>query len=192
MTEVLVPFVNSLVVLDLEGDRLFAKYYDGRTKVEQVAHESMLYKKTKSVSAKSEAEVLLVDQEVIVFKSGIECKFFISGPVEENELILVGVLDGIFDTVSTLLKGQVDKRTMMENLELILLTIDEVIDHGQIMELDALAVVSRVLMKASEANNSQTIGDLSISQALGLARDQFLKTLSATSAAGGGGGSGSM
>ena len=29
------------------------------------------------------AEVLLIDNEVIVFKSGIECKFFISGPVEE-------------------------------------------------------------------------------------------------------------
>jgi hypothetical protein len=42
----------------------------------------------------------------------------------------VGVLDGIFDTVSTLLKGQVDKRTMLENLELILLTIDEAVRGG--------------------------------------------------------------
>ncbi|KAJ1433994.1 hypothetical protein B484DRAFT_394292, partial [Ochromonadaceae sp. CCMP2298] len=63
MTEVLVPFVNSLVVLDLEGDRLFAKYYDNRSKAEQGAHEALLFKKTKSVSAKSEAEVLLVDSE---------------------------------------------------------------------------------------------------------------------------------
>ena len=61
------------------------------------------------------------------------------------------------------------------------------IDHGQIMELDAAAVVSRVLMKASDA--AQTIGDLSISQALGLARDQFIKTLS-TGGAGGRGGDG--
>eukprot|EP00286_Rhodomonas_abbreviata_P000746 CAMPEP_0181288402 /NCGR_PEP_ID=MMETSP1101-20121128/312_1 /TAXON_ID=46948 /ORGANISM="Rhodomonas abbreviata, Strain Caron Lab Isolate" /LENGTH=190 /DNA_ID=CAMNT_0023392519 /DNA_START=36 /DNA_END=608 /DNA_ORIENTATION=+ len=189
MTEVLVPFVNSLVVLDLEGDRLFAKYYNGQSKAEQAASENVLYKKTKAVSAKTEAEVLLVDQEVVVFRSGIECKFFISGPVEENELILVGVLECVFDTISTLLKGQVDKRTMLENLELILLTIDEVLDHGHIMELDAVAVVSRVLMKASDANNSQTIGDLSVSQALGLARDQFLKSLSA-SANGGRGGDG--
>lgn len=187
MTEVLVPFVNSLVVLDLDGDRLFAKYYDGKTKVEQLAHEAVLCKKTRAVPARTEAEVLLVDTELVVFRSGIECKFYISGPVEENELILVGVLEAIFDTVSILLKGQVDKRTMLDNLELILLTIDEVLDHGQIMELDAAAVVSRVLMKASEA--AQTIGDLSISQALGLARDQFIKTLS-TGGAGGRGGDG--
>lgn len=50
----LVPFINSLVVLDLEGDRLFAKYYDGRKKAEQITNEALLYKKTKAVAAKSE------------------------------------------------------------------------------------------------------------------------------------------
>lgn len=52
------PFINTLVVLDVEGDRLFAKYYDGRKKPEQIANEAMLYKKTKAVSAKSEGELL--------------------------------------------------------------------------------------------------------------------------------------
>ena len=42
---------------------------------------------------------------------------------------------------------------MLDNLELVLLTIDETLDHGQIMEIDAHAVVSRVLMKASEASS---------------------------------------
>jgi hypothetical protein len=41
-------------VLDADGDRLFAKYYDGRKKAEQIANELMLYKKTKSVAAKVE------------------------------------------------------------------------------------------------------------------------------------------
>ena len=44
MTEVLVPFINSLVVLDLEGNRLFAKYYDGRKKAEQINNELLLFK----------------------------------------------------------------------------------------------------------------------------------------------------
>eukprot|EP01032_Pedospumella_encystans_P030531 gene30531-34462_t len=149
-SKVLVPFIKSLVVLDADGDRLFAKYYDGRKKPEQITNEATLFKKTKTVTAKSEAEVLLLDNEIIVYRSGIECKFFISGPIEENELVLVCVLDCIFDTVSTLLKGQVDKRTMFDNLELILLTIDEVLDHGHIMETDPLAVVTRVLMKSSD------------------------------------------
>lgn len=44
MTEVLVPFINSLIVLDLEGNRLFAKYYDGRKKAEQINNELVLFK----------------------------------------------------------------------------------------------------------------------------------------------------
>lgn len=31
----------------------------------------------------STAEVLLLDNEVAVFRSGTECKFYIAGPVEE-------------------------------------------------------------------------------------------------------------
>ena len=68
---------------------------------------------------------------------------------------------------------------MLDNLELVLLTIDETvglnfsfsfldfywyfsqIDHGQIMELDSNAVVSRVLMRGVErdhpSSNSQSV-----------------------------------
>ena len=56
----LVPYVNYLVVLDGDGDRLLAKYYDGRTKSEQTKNEAMLHKKTKVISAKSDGECFLV------------------------------------------------------------------------------------------------------------------------------------
>lgn len=51
------PLVNSLVVLDVDGDRLLAKYYDGRKKAEQVSNEAFLYKKTKAVLAKNEGMI---------------------------------------------------------------------------------------------------------------------------------------
>lgn len=113
------PFVNALVVLDSDGDRLLAKYYDQRSKTEQAKTEQFLHKKTKAVrtcitihffphclklsnilkvAARSDAEVLLMDNEIVVFRSGNDCKFYISGPSEENELILVGILDVVFDT----------------------------------------------------------------------------------------------
>jgi len=46
MAEVLVPFINSLIVLDIEGNRLFAKYYDGKKKPDQIAYEQTLFKVT--------------------------------------------------------------------------------------------------------------------------------------------------
>lgn len=135
---------------------------------------------------------------------GSECKFFVVGSSDENELVLTAVLENIYEAVSSLLRGAVDKRTMLDNLELILLAIDEVLDHGHIMELDAASIVNRVLMRGvdgseqthgggsggsarggvssrdamgSSGSSGAVVGDLSLSQAFGLARDQFFKTL---------------
>jgi hypothetical protein len=119
MSDALVPFIHSFLVLNNDGERLLAKYYDERPVAEQKKVESFLHKKTKSVSARTEVEVMLVDQEIVVFRSGGDCKFFISGPLEENELILVSCLDAIYDSMSVLLRAQLETRTMLENLELV-------------------------------------------------------------------------
>jgi len=190
MGDVLVPVVNALIVLDADGERLLAKYYDGRAKSEQTKLEQFLHKKTKTAAARADTEVLLNDSEVVVFRAGQECKFFLSSCSDENELVLAGVLDAIFEAVSQLLRSQVDKRTMLDNLELILLTIDEAIDHGHIMELDPHAIVSRVLMRGSESTaGSGAAGgqpDLSISQAFGIAREQFMRTMTSSTSRGDG------
>ena len=111
-------------------------------------------------------------------------------------------MDAIFDSLSSLLRGNIDKRTLYDNLELVLLTLDEVVDQGHIVEMDAAAVTSRVLMRGSSqdsggagaggaevtssmrggggGSNSSSqvpVADMTISQALGLARDQFMKSL---------------
>eukprot|EP01031_Cornospumella_fuschlensis_P032710 gene32710-39545_t len=108
MSEVLIPRVNTLLILDNEGQRLFVKYYDRRPKTQQ------------------------------------------------NELILTAILDLVFDTLSTLLKGQLEKRVFLDNLELVLLTIDEALDDGRVMELDSAAVVNRVLMKGEGGEAAAT------------------------------------
>lgn len=167
-----------------------AKYYDQRTKKEQDTFEALLHKKTKTLSFRSDAEVLLIEQEVFVVRGSSDCKIVVSGSSDENELILVSVLDVIYETILSLLRGQLDRRTILDNLELVLLTIDEVIDHGHIMELDPHAVSGRVLMKGSSdsaatagggggssSTKSQATGDMTIGQALGMAGNSFLRSL---------------
>ena len=178
MGDVLVPFCNCVVVLTSDGQRVLAKYYDKRGDDEQVKTEATFHKKTKNAKYSHDCDVFLCEGEVVTYRSGSDCKFFISSVSEENELVLAGVLDAIFDTLSLLFNGQMDHRTILDNLELVLLTIDEVIDHGHIMEMDPVAVQNRVVMRASEVGGSgggqqQQIGDLSISQALNLYKDQF-------------------
>lgn len=46
--------INSLIILDCEGNRLFVKYYDKRPKTQQIDFESFLHKKTKTINAKND------------------------------------------------------------------------------------------------------------------------------------------
>jgi hypothetical protein len=106
MTDLLVPFINCLLVLDSDGDRIIAKYYSGKLKPEQLKFENALQKKTKTMTFRSDgkefshlisslsslvdvAEVLLLEQEVVVIKGSGDCKIVVSGGVDEVSYILI-------------------------------------------------------------------------------------------------------
>lgn len=65
-----------------------------------------------------------------VYKSTADVYFYVLGSGEENELLLMGVVNGLMETVTRLLQNQLDKRTMLENLDYVMLTVDEVCDRG--------------------------------------------------------------
>lgn len=44
--------------------------------------------------------------------------------------MLQGVLTAFYDAVSLLLRHQVEKRAILENLDLVVLALDETIDNG--------------------------------------------------------------
>lgn len=46
--------MNYFIVLDSDGNRLLAKYFDGKGKSDQLKNEAMLHKKTKAISTKSD------------------------------------------------------------------------------------------------------------------------------------------
>ena len=56
--QVTIPFVNNLIVLDADGDRMLAKYYDGRSKPEQLKYEATLHKKSKNMTARSDGNCI--------------------------------------------------------------------------------------------------------------------------------------
>ena len=65
--DVLIPVVNSFIVVDADGDRLMAKYYDNKPKAEQLKFEAMLHKKTKAINAKVDGKdaIILVKQIIL-------------------------------------------------------------------------------------------------------------------------------
>eukprot|EP00904_Undaria_pinnatifida_P005218 jgi/Undpi1/1826/HiC_scaffold_12.g05213.m1 len=175
----LLPQVKAIIILDEDGGRVSCKYHD-RVEFPNLGAEAMfehkLFRKTKSVHAPTEADVVLLDDVVAVFRSGLDVHLYVVGPAEENELILTAVLDALHETLLILLRGQIDRRTLLDNLALVLLTIDELVDAGKILEIDPSAIANRVLMRGADARQPQA-SELTVQQAIATAREEFIKRM---------------
>lgn len=95
--------------------------------------------------------------------------FYVMGSSNENELILVSVLNAFYDAISQLLRKNVEKRGLMDNLDGVLSILDEIVDGGVIMESDASSILQRVAIK----NDDVPITEQTVAQVLQTAKDQL-------------------
>ncbi|RMD42739.1 hypothetical protein DV735_g2361, partial [Chaetothyriales sp. CBS 134920] len=124
---------------------------------EQKAFEKGLLEKT----AKQTSDVILYDNKVVVFKAESDVMLYVVGSADENEILLYNVILALRDTLSILLKNSTDKRTIIENYDLVTLAIDEIVDDGIVLETDPVMVATRVSKApAQDAPNMKNI-DLS-------------------------------
>lgn len=110
-----------------------------------------------------------------MYKFASDLHFYVTGAVDENEIILATVLHSFFDAVSLLLRGVLEKRTVLENLDLVLLTLDELIDGGVILETEANVIANRVSMRGSDGDTP--LAEQTFSQALASAKEQLTRNL---------------
>ncbi|PGH06819.1 hypothetical protein AJ80_08092 [Polytolypa hystricis UAMH7299] len=170
--------VNAVLIMSTEdSSRIFAKYYSPPhppagtpanstdypganpypTLKEQKSFEKGLLEKT----LKQTSDVILYDNRVVVFKLESDVMLYVIGGVDENEVLLYNVVVSLRDVLNILLRGSVDKRTIVENYDLVSLAIDEIIDDGIILETDPVLISSRVSRApAQDAPNMKSI-DLS-------------------------------
>ncbi|KAH8514490.1 hypothetical protein H0E87_007354, partial [Populus deltoides] len=126
------PVVKNILLLDSEGKRVAVKYYSDEwpTNSAKLAFEKSLFAKTMKSNARTEAEITMFDSNIVIYKFVQDLHFYVTGGEDENELILAAVLQGFFDSVSLLLRSNVDKREALENLDLIFLCLDEIVERG--------------------------------------------------------------
>ena len=68
---------------------------------------------------------------------------YVVGSTEENEILLYNVLLALRDSLHLLFKASVDKRTIVENYDLVALAVDEIVDDGVVLETDPTIIVQR-------------------------------------------------
>ncbi|VDP32631.1 unnamed protein product [Soboliphyme baturini] len=141
--------VKAIVILDNDGKRIIAKYYDetfSSTK-EQAAFETKLFSKTN--------KVILLDGLICLYRSNVDLFFYVIGDGGENELMLLHVLNCLYDSTSQILRKNVEKKALLDNLDVVILAIDEVCDSGVILETDASTICSRIVTKSDDLTFSE-------------------------------------
>jgi hypothetical protein len=123
-------------------------------------------------------DIILYDSHLVVFKHSLDLiLYFVAGPTE-NEVMIHHALISFADALAMLLRNSLEKRGVLENLDLVLLCLDETIDDGLvfptlscfsylnacrsiIVETDAAAIASRVSRPRPDTTeiviNEQTI-----------------------------------
>ncbi|KAI6085418.1 snare-like protein [Hypoxylon rubiginosum] len=167
--------VNAIIILNVDdGSRIFAKYYNSPHHAptaatshhqpggpfadvkSQKTFEKGLLEKT----AKQTGDIILYDNRIVLYKMESDVMMYVVGGVDENEVLLYNVILALRDSLHLLFKQSVDKRTIIENYDLVSLAIDEIVDDGIILETDPTIIVQRVSKAPTQDVNLSRI-DLS-------------------------------
>ncbi|NXI10522.1 COPZ1 protein, partial [Irena cyanogastra] len=164
--------VKAILILDNDGERLFAKYYDDTypSVKEQRAFEKNIFSKTH----RSDSEIALLDGLTVVYKSSIDLYCCVIGSATQNEGIPLGVspCPGLSPGECPCVLGcpsggvpvsprgvpvcqrcprvprkSVERRALLDNMEGLFLAVDEIVDGGVILESDPQQVVHRVAVR---------------------------------------------
>ncbi|TQV97227.1 hypothetical protein V2A60_000149 [Cordyceps javanica] len=146
--------VQAVLVLSTEdGSRIFAKYFTpphapttggsanpySDTKSQKTFEKGLIEK-----TAKQTGDIILYDNRIVLYKLESDVMIYLVGAADENEVLLYNTLLAFRDSLHLLFKQSVDKRTIVENYDLVSLAIDEIVDDGIILETDPTIVVQRV------------------------------------------------
>eukprot|EP00924_Labyrinthula_sp_SR-Ha-C_P008252 augustus_masked-scaffold_11-processed-gene-7.60-mRNA-1 protein AED:0.12 eAED:0.13 QI:0/0/0/1/1/1/2/0/391 len=182
-----IPGVAAVVILDAEeGVRIHAKHFMPQLRLykQQVEYEARLFNKTKSSSSKktsNEYEAILMDNpsSVCVYRQTSDSIFYVIGNSQENEIMLMSVLKGLYESLSSILRQNLSKKNLLMSLDVVLLAVDELVDGGLILEVDPRLIAQRVLMKDGSGGDAGevNVGEMTVAQAWETARKQaFLST----------------
>ncbi|XP_075257291.1 coatomer subunit zeta-1-like [Convolutriloba macropyga] len=181
--------IKAIIIMDNDGKRLYAKYYDhnlaygsapplpgtvtGISNPPQGEFEKKLFQKT----YKANSEIVMLDNNTIVYRSTVDVFFYVIGSSDENELILSSVLNCLYDCVGAIMKI-VERSSVMSNLSSIIQIIDEICDSGIVLECEHSLVLARTAIKGATAGEGGAPGDLlagdqTVSQVLSNAKEQL-------------------
>jgi hypothetical protein len=106
-------------------------------------------------------------------RPSVDLYFYVIGAPGENELLLQSVLQCFYDSLRIILRKNVEKSAVFQNLGTVMLAVDEICDQGIILECDPQKVANRVAIRTDDI----PIGEQTVSQVLQSAKQQIKMSL---------------
>jgi len=87
-------------------------------------------------------------------------------------------LNCVYDSISQIMRKNVEKRALFENLDIIMLALDEICDGGIVLESDPQEVVNRVALRTDDI----PLGEQTVAQVKAKIGTELNAKMAATSA----------
>eukprot|EP00413_Alexandrium_margalefii_P005084 CAMPEP_0204512700 /NCGR_PEP_ID=MMETSP0661-20131031/1078_1 /ASSEMBLY_ACC=CAM_ASM_000606 /TAXON_ID=109239 /ORGANISM="Alexandrium margalefi, Strain AMGDE01CS-322" /LENGTH=201 /DNA_ID=CAMNT_0051517831 /DNA_START=246 /DNA_END=848 /DNA_ORIENTATION=+ len=160
--------VLAILILDAEGARLAVKYSSLCKKElfptikQQLAFEKRVISKLpKPSSSRSDVDVAVIDEYTVIYQACNDVFVCAVAPTNENELIVLQLVEGIYQAISTCAQGAsflstgLTKQLVLDSLSDVFFVLDEVTEDGIIMETEEEKISARTKMiDETEATNS--------------------------------------
>ena len=104
------------------------------TELMDILYESIFQNSTKFEKSvitkphKANASIIMLDGLTCSYKSSVDLSFYVVESGQQNELLLMFALDFLFNTCCGILRENVDKKSLCDSTEVIMIAPDEMID----------------------------------------------------------------
>mmetsp|Transcript_36381 Transcript_36381/g.145387 ORF Transcript_36381/g.145387 Transcript_36381/m.145387 type:complete len:246 (-) Transcript_36381:627-1364(-) len=138
-------YCNKSLFPDLESERAFERdllkkvsatvtSHDGKSMQEIAGFDHFFLCSEKSTTFTFSLEMIVeeifeLDNHLVVYKWYDNVVMFLTGSTSENELVLADILRTYEEGLSIILRTMLEEKTLLDNLETVLLAMDELIDQ---------------------------------------------------------------
>lgn len=180
--------IESIVVLDLDGKRLLARYFGSAlTKYSsgslQSEYESSLFQRTRKQLG---SEIIALRNTFVLFRVQSDIVVYVTAVEGENELFVSGFLDSLLEVLNSgslagIGKGLLDKRSFLNAYDMVVLVLDDMIENGVVVDTDVQAIVERAdamrktTLSATSSILESVSQEKSIAGAFSAAKEQLAK-----------------
>lgn len=144
--------IKAIIILQFDGKRTLAKYYDAQLQAKSKEFEKNIYSKMKT--SKSKDDLLSLDENLILHKFVTDAHIYVVGGRNEHPVVLNSLLECIVEIITSMQSNVIGGNVVLENLSRIMLALDEICDSGMILETKPKNVLQRI----SDSGQEESLG----------------------------------